>query len=255
MPALACSGVVCPIWAAARPRPRWSRHTASPAGRPRCSVRSRRVRRRIWVTDDHKRAGLGHFVEVGDALRLCVAVVHQPVPRPRGSAYRIGVERLMAVEQDLALEVQELERREADAGEFLERGERRVRPGFGPVGPHENNRPFRDATVFFPGLDVGDLQRVVGVLLDLRDDRDDDQRPDGVGRRQLVDGRIFRRPMGRRVELRAKLIGPQVVLGRFEAVLLVGLDFALLDEALDIRASARARRWTERNPPRRGSAA
>ena len=45
-----------------------------------------------------------------------------------------------------------------------------------------------------------------GSLLDLLDDRDHDQRPHRVGRRQLVDARVLRRPVRRRVELGAELV-------------------------------------------------
>ena len=56
----------------------------------------------LGVADRDQAAGLGHLVEVGDALGLGIAVVHQPVlalERRR----RVGVERLVAVEQDVAL--------------------------------------------------------------------------------------------------------------------------------------------------------
>jgi hypothetical protein len=70
----------------------------------------------------------------------------------------------------------------------------------------------------------------------LLDDRNDDEGPDGIGRGQLVERRVFGRPMGRRIELRAELVGLERVLRRLEAVLLISVDLARLRIALDVRA-------------------
>ena len=62
---------------------------------------------------------------------------------------------------------------------------------------------------------------IVGVLGDLVDDGDDDQRPDGVGGQELIDGRVLGRPVRGRVELGAVLVGAQLVAGRLEAIRVV----------------------------------
>ena len=83
-------------------------------------------------------------------------------------------------------------------------------------------------------LDVGDFQRVAKVLRHLVLHGDHHERPHGVRCRQLVDGGVFRRPMRRRVELGAQLIGGQRVVAGLEAMLLVSEDVAFLDVAFDV---------------------
>ena len=82
-----------------------------------------------------------------------------------------------------------------------------------------------------------DPEEVLWVLADLRRGVDDDQRADGVARRRLVDRRVVRVPVGRRVELRAELIGGEVVRGRLEAVAgeVVGLVGLRVDGRLEAR--------------------
>src|SRR5262245_33424769 len=72
----------------------------------------------LRIADNDERTGLRNLVEIGDAFSLRIAVMHQPLfaLERRG---RVRVERLMPMEQDLALFVQKLERVEPDAGEFL----------------------------------------------------------------------------------------------------------------------------------------
>lgn len=60
-----------------------------------------------------------------------------------------------------------------------------------------------------PSLNVVDLKVVPRILGDLFDDGDHRQWSHSIGSRQLVDGRIFRRPVGGRVEL-----GPELVVLR-----------------------------------------
>ena len=114
----------------------------------------------------------GDAVEVVDALGLGEAVVHEPVlalQRRRG----VRVERLVAVEQDVALEVQELQRGERDAGEVGVGGEllrlhRVGGPALGPVRADHDDRAGRDAAVpLLPRADVGDGEEVLRVLGDL----------------------------------------------------------------------------------------
>ena len=72
----------------------------------------------LRIADDHEGAGFRDLVKVCHSLGLRVAVVHQPVLAlevRRG----IGVERLVAVKQDPAFEMQELERLEPDPGNSL----------------------------------------------------------------------------------------------------------------------------------------
>src|SRR5207344_3011585 len=136
----------------------------------------------LRIADDDERPGLRNLVEIGDAFGLRIALMQHPAfaLHIRG---RVRVERLMPLEQDLALFVQELERVEADAGEFLQGGELRIGPGLRPVRAHEDNGAFRYATVLLlPGLDVDDLKRVVRIGLHLIDDRNDYKRPDRIGR-------------------------------------------------------------------------
>ena len=157
----------------------------------------------------------------------------------------------MAVEEDVALQVQELERLQRDARELLELGQLRARPALGPVRAHEDDAAGRDRPVVdLPPADVGDLQRVVEVLADLGHDRDDDQRAHREGRRQLVDGRVLGRPVRRRVELRAELVGGQRVARGLEAVGLVGVRVAggRVDRGCELRgAEARPHRDRRRD--------
>ena len=170
---------------------------------------------------------------------------------PTSVGRRVGVERLVAVEEDVALQVQELERLQRDAGELLELGQLRAGPALGPVRAHEDDAAGRDRPVVdLPLADVGDLQRVVEVLADLGNDRDDDQRAHGEGRRQLVDGRVLGRPVRGRVELRAELVGGQRVARGLEAVGLVGVRVAggRVDRGTELRgAEARPHRYRRRD--------
>jgi hypothetical protein len=65
--------------------------------------------------------------------------------------------------------------------------------------------------------DVGHLQVVVEVALDLPHDRDHHELAHREGGRQLVDRRELGRPVRGRVELRAELVGGEAVRGRLEA--------------------------------------
>ncbi len=131
------------------------------------------------------------------------------------------------MEQDVALQVKELQGVQRHAGERRPGCERRIGPGLGPVGAHEYHRAGRNPAVrLLERQDVGDLEVITGVLADLRYDGDHHQGPDRVGRRQLVDGRVLGGPVGRRVQLRAQLIGGEFVAGRGEAVLLPGVGLA-----------------------------
>ena len=116
----------------------------------------------------HEAARGRHAGQVGHALGLGEAVVHQPglaLERGRG----VRVERLVAVEQDVALEVQEHQRVERHARELGQPRQRRVGPALGPVGAHEHHAALGDAAVaVLPAPDVGHLEGVVEVLLDLR---------------------------------------------------------------------------------------
>ena len=67
---------------------------------------------------------------------------------------------------------------------------------------------------------------VTGIRGELVDNRDDDEGADREGGRQLVDGGVFGRPVGRWVELRAELVGGQRVPGGLETVLAVRVRFA-----------------------------
>ena len=99
-------------------------------------------------------------------------------------------------------------------------GERGVGPRLRPVGADEHHRALGNPAVRgLPPLDVLDREVVPGRLGDLVHDGDHDQRPDGEGRRQLVDGRIVGVPVGGRIELGAELIGGEHVAGGLEPVL------------------------------------
>jgi len=100
---------------------------------------------------------------------------------------------------------------------------------------------LRDATVFrFPDLDVRDLQVITRILRDLLDDRDHDERAHGVGCGQLVDGWIFGRPVRGRIELRAELIGGELIARGLERVsrVLVGLAGFGVDARPELRRAA-----------------
>jgi hypothetical protein len=106
--------------------------------------------------------------------------------------------------------------------------------------------------LLFPRLDVADLERIVGVALQLLDDRNHGKRPDGVGRRQLIECRIFGRPVARWIELRAELVGLERVLRRLEAVLVVSVDLARLHIALDVRGGLGGAKVEEVKPDQTG---
>jgi hypothetical protein len=62
----------------------------------------------------------------------------------------------VSVKQDATLLVQELERRERDAGERPPVGERGIGPGLGPIGTDEHHRTLGD-----PAVLAFHLQRIV----------------------------------------------------------------------------------------------
>ena len=64
---------------------------------------------------------------------------------------------------------------------------------------------------------------ITGIFGHLSDDGNYRQRAHGIGRRQLVDGGKLRRPVRRRIELGAELVGGQIVMRRLEAVLFVSV--------------------------------
>src|SRR5262245_2083962 len=82
----------------------------------------------LGVADRDQRARLGDLVQVRHALSLGVAVGEEP---PLGLERRsvVRVQRLVPVEEDVPLLVEELERLELDPGERSARGKGRVRPG------------------------------------------------------------------------------------------------------------------------------
>lgn len=186
----------------------------------------------LGESDGDQRPRLGHEVQVAHPLGLGEVVVQQPVLPLEGRG-RVGVERLVPVEEDAALVVQELQRLEPHAGERLLVEALGLGPAHVPVGAHEDHRALRHAAVLgLPLLHVRDLEVVALVAAHLVRDVDDDQRPQRVGRGQVADGRAERIPVRGRVELSAVLVGRQVEGRGDEAVLLVGELVARLDEAL-----------------------
>jgi hypothetical protein len=93
----------------------------------------------LRVADRHQAPGRRHAIEVGDAFRLGETVVHEP-----GLAFerrgRVGVDRLVAVEEDAPPLVQELQRVERHAGEGPAGGQLGIGPGLRPVGADEDDR-------------------------------------------------------------------------------------------------------------------
>src|SRR5262245_38184876 len=86
----------------------------------------------LRIADDDERPGLRNLVEIGDAFGLRIALMQHPAFALHIRT-RIRVERFVSVEEDLALFVQELERVEAYAREFLQGGELGVGPCLRPV--------------------------------------------------------------------------------------------------------------------------
>jgi hypothetical protein len=54
--------------------------------------------------------------------------------------------------------------------------------------------------------------------------------------------------MRRRIQLRAELVGPQRIFGRFEAVLLIGVDLPFLRKSFEIGAGFGRREDGRRKP-------
>src|SRR6516162_2898510 len=81
------------------------------------------------IANNNEGTDFWYLIKVGNSLCMCVAVIHQPV-----LAFEvwggIGVEWLVSMKQDLALDMQELEGLQPDSGEFLQGSELGVRPSF-----------------------------------------------------------------------------------------------------------------------------
>ena len=143
----------------------------------------------------------------------------------------------MAVEQDLALQMQEFQRIEADTGKGLLVEALRIGPFLVPVRAHEDDRAFGDAAVLFlPFLDIGNLQMIALVLGDLAADVDHHQGTDGIGGRQVADRGAERVPVRRRIELGSVLVGRQLIGRGDEAMLVIGELLARLHIAFDVLA-------------------
>ncbi len=84
---------------------------------------------------------------------------------------------------------------------------------------------------------VRNLQSVAVVGFDLLGNIDDDKLSDGIGRGKLVDCRIFRCPVGRRIKLLAKLVRGQRIARRLEPMLCISEPFPLFDETGNIAPS------------------
>lgn len=125
------------------------------------------------IPDRHQCTSLGYFVQISNAFGLRIAVVQQPcLTLQRWRA--IGVQRLVSVEQDVPLLVQEFQRAQADARELLRRRQAWIRPALLPVRTDEDHRALRDTPMaILPVQNIGNLQRVAWVLGKLRHDRDD----------------------------------------------------------------------------------
>lgn len=141
----------------------------------------------------------------------------------------IGIQRLVAVEQDAALVVQVLDGRESDTRELGQERQFQRWPSLGPIGTDEDNGTLWDpAVLLFIIMDVNNLHLVTKVLLDLGGDVNDNQRTNGNGSRQFVDGGGKRVPVSRGVKLSTELISLEVVGSGFKAILGVGIDFSSL---------------------------
>src|SRR3954470_4580118 len=161
----------------------------------------------LRIPDLNQAAGRRHLVEIGDALGLDIAVVHQPglaCERRRG----VGVQRLVAVHQDVPLQVQELQCVQGHTGKGRPGRERGIGPVLGPVGADEDDGSGgKRAMVALEGLDVGGLQVIAGIPPDLLDDRNYDEWPYGEGWWQLVYRGGLPGPGARRIELGSELAG------------------------------------------------
>lgn len=131
----------------------------------------------------------------------------------------------MAVQQDLALEVQQLQRGKRHAGKpaIGRLDARSVGPTLGPVRTHHDDATGRNSSMgTLPRVHVGDGQMVVRIRNDFVGDRYHRELAQSERRRQFVDGWKALVPVRGRVELRAELVGRERIRGSLQAGLLVG---------------------------------
>src|SRR5262245_20202966 len=72
----------------------------------------------LWIANNKEGTGLWYLIKDDNSLCLRVAVMHQTV-LALGVWGGIGVEWLVSMKQDLALDMQELEGLQPDSGEFV----------------------------------------------------------------------------------------------------------------------------------------
>src|SRR5205085_3691174 len=76
-----------------------------------------------------------------------------------------------------------------------------------PSGEQQHRRAIRNATGAFPRLNVGDRQTIVGVLLRLLANIDDDGRRNETAHVKAINGRRAFDEMAWRIDVRAEMFG------------------------------------------------
>ena len=94
--------------------------TIGPIGWTNCNISgvAPKATSELWIANNNEGTGFWYLIKVGNSLCLRVAVMHQPVLALEVWG-GIGVEWLVSMKQDLALDMQELEGLQPDSGEFL----------------------------------------------------------------------------------------------------------------------------------------
>src|SRR6516225_4482295 len=107
-----------PISAMARPAAQSWHHRANRMDKLQYIGVAPKATSELWIANNNEGTGFRYLIKVGNSLCLRVAVMHQPVLALEIWS-GIGVEWLVSMKQDLALDMQELEGLEPDSGEFL----------------------------------------------------------------------------------------------------------------------------------------
>src|SRR5579863_10067639 len=153
-----------------------------------------------------------NLVEICHALSLSEVMLQQPIFADKFRSSIVGIQWFVSMQQNMPVQIQILECRQAYTGERLSREALGIVPFFRPVGSNHHHGSRRNGSVaVFPVFYIRNGSLVAGIDRDLGNDIDDHQWAQRHRGWDIADGRAVVVLMRRRPELGADMVHRQLI--------------------------------------------